>query len=209
MRRAINYAIDRAKIAQLLGQDSQPDCQILPFGLPGYRPYCPYTIDPNPSGAWKAPDLAKAEQLIAASGTRGTPITIWNLNPQGSGMLDPYLVSLLDRLGYPTRVKDISGADPTGPPRFADSRTGARPPSTASRSVFRTRPHPKSFKPTTPANRSRPTRQATQTGRSSATTASTPRSTARSQPRATTPPTPQHSGRKPTTLPPTKPQPSP
>ena len=126
MRRAINYAIDRAKIAQLLGQDSQPDCQILPFGLPGYRPYCPYTIDPNPSGAWKAPDLAKAEQLIAASGTRGTPITIWNLNPQGSGMLDPYLVSLLDRLGYPTRVKDISGADPTGPPRFADSRTGAQ-----------------------------------------------------------------------------------
>ena len=52
VRRAINYAIDRAKIARLLGQDSQPACQILPVGLPGYRPYCPYTIDPNPAGTW-------------------------------------------------------------------------------------------------------------------------------------------------------------
>ena len=48
-------------------------------GLPGYRRYCPYTLDPNPAGAWHAPDLAKAERLIAASHTRGTPITIWDL----------------------------------------------------------------------------------------------------------------------------------
>jgi YVTN family beta-propeller protein len=126
VRRAINYAIDRAKIAQLLGQDSQPACQILPAGFPGHRPYCPYTVDPNRDGAWQAPDLARAERLIAASGTRGTPITIWNLDDQGLGTLDRYLVSLLDRLGYPTRVKAFSNSDPTGPPRFADSRTGAQ-----------------------------------------------------------------------------------
>jgi peptide/nickel transport system substrate-binding protein len=126
VRRAINYAIDRAKVAQLLGQDSQPACQILSVGLPGYRPYCPYTIGPNPRGAWQAPDLARAERLIAASGTRGTPITIWNLYPEGLGALDRYLVSLLDRLGYPTRVKDFSGADPNAPVRFADSRTSAQ-----------------------------------------------------------------------------------
>ena len=126
IRRAINYAIDRATIAQLLGQDSQPACQILPVGLPGHRPYCPYTVDPNPAGAWQAPDLAQAERLIAASGTRGTPITIWNLHDETLGALDRYLVSLLDKLGYPTRVKDFFGADPNAPVRFADSRTSAQ-----------------------------------------------------------------------------------
>jgi YVTN family beta-propeller protein len=129
VRRAINYAIDRAKIARLLGPDSQPACQILPVGLPGHRPYCPYTIDPNSGGSWHAPDLARAERLIAASPTRGTPITIWNLSfstPHDAAPLDRYLTSLLDRLGYPTHVKDFSDADPTGPPRFADSRTGAQ-----------------------------------------------------------------------------------
>ncbi len=126
VRRAINYAVDRAKIAQLLGQESQPACQILPVGLPGYRRYCPYTVGPNPEGAWHAPDLAQAKRLIAASGTRGTPITIWNLHDETLGALDRYLVSLLDRLGYPTRVKDFSGADPNPPVRFADSRTTAQ-----------------------------------------------------------------------------------
>jgi peptide/nickel transport system substrate-binding protein len=126
VRRAINYAIDRAKIAQLLGQDSRPACQILPVGLPGYRPYCPYTIDPNPAGRWQAPDLAQAKRLIAASGTRGTPITIWNLHDETLSALDRYLVSLFHRLGYLTRVKDFSGADPNAPVRFADSRTSAQ-----------------------------------------------------------------------------------
>jgi peptide/nickel transport system substrate-binding protein len=126
VRRAINYAIDRAKIAALVGQDTQPACQILPVGLPGYQRYCPYTSDPNPAAAWHAPDLAEAERLIAASGTRGTPITIWNLYDETLRVLDPYLVSLFDRLGYSTRVKDFSGSDPTGPPGFADSRTAAQ-----------------------------------------------------------------------------------
>ena len=126
VRRAINYAIDRAKIGGLLGQDSQPACQILPVGLPGHRPYCPYTTDPNRAGAWHAPNLTKAKRLIAASGTLGTPITIWNLHDETLGALDRYLVSFFQRLGYPTRVKDFSGADPNAPVRFADSRTSAQ-----------------------------------------------------------------------------------
>ena len=79
VRRALNYAIDRAKIARLLGPYNQPSCQTLPPYLPGYRPYCPYTLDPNPTGAWHAPDVAQAEHLDRDIRTRGTPITIWNL----------------------------------------------------------------------------------------------------------------------------------
>jgi peptide/nickel transport system substrate-binding protein len=123
VRQAISYAVDRAQVAALLGNDSQPACQILPAGLPGYRPYCPYTIDPNSAGAWKGPDLARAESLIQASGTRGMPITIWNLDEQDLAPVDQYLVSLLDRLGYPTRIKDFSNSDATAEQHAEDSRT--------------------------------------------------------------------------------------
>jgi peptide/nickel transport system substrate-binding protein len=123
VRQAVNYAVDRAQVSALLGNDTQPDCQILPVGLPGYRPYCPYTIDANMAGVWNGPDLALAERLIEGSGTRGTPITIWNLDDEDLAPADQYLVSLLDRLGYPTHIKDFSASDPTGPPGAADSRT--------------------------------------------------------------------------------------
>ena len=126
VRQAINYAVDRTQEAALLGDESQPACQILPAGLPGYRPYCPYTINPSPVGTWTGPDLARAERLIQESGTRGTPITIWNLgapNPPHVAPSDQYLVSLLDRLGYPTHIKEFSGADAPAALHAADSRT--------------------------------------------------------------------------------------
>ena len=49
VRQALNYAIDRAKIAQLYGGSSfaTPTCQPIAPGLPGYRRYCPYTLHPR------------------------------------------------------------------------------------------------------------------------------------------------------------------
>ncbi|HYB28103.1 MAG TPA: BTAD domain-containing putative transcriptional regulator [Solirubrobacteraceae bacterium] len=124
VRQAINYAVGRGEIARLLGQGTQPTCQLLPPGLPGYRRYCPYTLDPNAAGVWNAPDLAKAERLIAASSTRGTPITIWDLGPSQTDYTTAYayLTSLFDRLGYPTRVVNLGNSITAGG-RFADSRT--------------------------------------------------------------------------------------
>jgi YVTN family beta-propeller protein len=127
VRRALNYAVDRAKLAQLLGQDSRPTCQMLPPYIPGYQRYCPYTLHPNPAGVWSAPDLAKAERLIAASQTRGTPITIWS---QPGYLTDftttaRYLASLLDHLGYPTHIKTFSSAQNAWG-LFADPRTKAQ-----------------------------------------------------------------------------------
>jgi peptide/nickel transport system substrate-binding protein len=168
VRRALNYAVDRAKVARLLGQYNQPSCQALPPYLPAYRPYCPYTVDPNPAGVWHAPNLAEAERLIAASHTKGTPITIWDLGASSNGYstVEPYLVSLLDQLGYPTTVKDVS-ADPNAPLRFARARASRQ------RSPGPTRgtcPPPKSPKSTSPASPSSSTRPATRTPRNSATT---------------------------------------
>ena len=73
VRRALNYAVDRQKVADLHGGPAvaEPTCQIVAPTVPGYRRFCPYTIEPDSSGDWKAPDLAKARALIAASGTKG------------------------------------------------------------------------------------------------------------------------------------------
>ena len=106
-RQAINYAIDRRQIIQLLhlGSPGQvtPTCQILPAGFPSYQRYCPYTADAK-DGAWHGPDLAKAVRLAQESGTTHVPVTVWNEqgNPVGA-----YLVHLLRQLGYQATLRDV------------------------------------------------------------------------------------------------------
>jgi len=129
-RQAINYAIDRNKMIGLIGGSlaGRPTCQILPPTMTGYRPYCPYTTNPGPSGAWTAPDMAKAERLVHASGTAGTKVTVlaggWDPgNPvRAAGR---YFVSILDQLGYRASLRVI--LDPQAYIRRAfDSRAQAQ-----------------------------------------------------------------------------------
>jgi len=125
-RQSLNYAIDRATLIQLIGGPlmAQPTCQILPAAMPGYQPYCPYTINPSSKGGWTAPDLAKAERLVTASGTRGAKVTVvtgafgTHIPTQATGH---YLVSVLDRLGYRASLQVIT--DPNAyVQRLYDSR---------------------------------------------------------------------------------------
>jgi ABC-type transport system substrate-binding protein/DNA-binding SARP family transcriptional activator len=125
-RRALNYAIDRRRILALAGGplNAQPTCQILPPTLPGYQPYCPYSVAPSASGTWTAPDLAKAEQLIRASGTRGSKVTV--LVPPAdltapTTEIGRHVVGVLDRLGYRASLRVIREDFLPGP--FADSRS--------------------------------------------------------------------------------------
>jgi peptide/nickel transport system substrate-binding protein len=127
-RRALNYAIDRKRILGFAGGplNAQSTCQILPPTLPGYQPYCPYTFDPSASGTWTAPDLAKADHLVRASGTRGTKVTVFvppadPTNP--TGKIGRYVVAVLNRLGYRGALRVIRNNYP-GP--FADSRSGGQ-----------------------------------------------------------------------------------
>jgi peptide/nickel transport system substrate-binding protein len=80
---------------------------VLPPNFPGYRPYCPYTVDPS-GGDWLGPDLTRAKQLIAASHTKGMRITVWWARPLNSAYA-PYIVSLLDRLGYRANLRWFTG----------------------------------------------------------------------------------------------------
>ena len=76
-RRAVSFALDRAELLRRTGQGGQITCQVLPPNFPGYRPYCPYTADADAGGAWSAPDLAKARELVRQSGTPGARVTFW------------------------------------------------------------------------------------------------------------------------------------
>jgi DNA-binding SARP family transcriptional activator/ABC-type transport system substrate-binding protein/streptogramin lyase len=107
-RRAANYAANRlaALPASAQGLGAQPACQILPPNFPGFRRYCPYTLDPTPSGAWRAPDLALARRLVAASGTKGASVVIWV--PPNQTSLGPVAAGLMRSLGYRTRVENVS-----------------------------------------------------------------------------------------------------
>ena len=76
VRRALNYAVDRRLVVELTGGSllAQPTCQATPPGFPGHQQYCPFTLNPNPAGSWDAPDLARAQRLVEASGTRGSAV---------------------------------------------------------------------------------------------------------------------------------------
>jgi DNA-binding SARP family transcriptional activator/ABC-type transport system substrate-binding protein len=99
-RRALNYAVDRGRLVQRLPEVSsvQPTCQLLPPGIPGFRPYCPYTSNPTPAGLWSGPNLARAKKLVAASGTRGMPVQVWT--KANHAVPGAYFTALLRRLGY-------------------------------------------------------------------------------------------------------------
>ena len=75
VRRALNLAIDRARVAQMYGGSTvaTPICQPLAPGMPGYRRYCPYTLSPTrtepgqqpmlraPDSSWPNPERAAPE----------------------------------------------------------------------------------------------------------------------------------------------------
>jgi YVTN family beta-propeller protein len=108
VRQAVSLAADRNQAVTTQGGPgaAQPTCQIIPPGLPGYRPYCPFTVDPSASGAWAGPDLAQARELVAASHTEGTRVVVWA--HQWDGALGPYVVAVLNKLGYRASLRVAS-----------------------------------------------------------------------------------------------------
>ena len=120
VRKAVQYAIDRKTVLDLYGgpERGRITCQFLPPNFPGYVPYCPYTVDANPSGQWSAPDLSRAKALVAASGTAGQRVEVWEA-PYASEW-GTYVVGLLRRLGYRAVLRNepnryFSIAYPPGP----------------------------------------------------------------------------------------------
>jgi peptide/nickel transport system substrate-binding protein len=77
-----------------------PTCQVLPPGMFGYAPYCPYTTGLKADGIWRGPDLEQARALVRQSGTRGDRVVLWAWGGSTGRVLVSPLVRLLDQLGY-------------------------------------------------------------------------------------------------------------
>lgn len=95
-RRAVALAIDRAALVAATGRPraARATCQILPPNFPGYRSYCPFA----------RPDLVRARQLVAASGTTGMRVTVWGWKALWAPEAR-YAASLLGRLGFRVRLR--------------------------------------------------------------------------------------------------------
>ena len=100
VRRALNFATDRARIVELVGgpEVAHTTCQILPTAFPGHQPYCPYTARPTAGGGWTAPDMDKARRLVKASGTAGERVVV--RVPEFRRSVGRYFTRLLDDLGF-------------------------------------------------------------------------------------------------------------
>jgi YVTN family beta-propeller protein len=100
VRRAVSFVADRRTAVRVFGGPdvARPTCQILPPGLPGYHPYCPYTVDPGPGRAWIGPDVARARGLVTASRTTGMRVVVWA--HRFDAALGRYAISVLRVLGY-------------------------------------------------------------------------------------------------------------
>jgi len=112
LRQALNYAIDRRHVVELLGgpTSNRATCQILPPNFQGYEPYCPYTLDPE-SGVWSAPDLHRARALIEDADAIGEEVTVWVMN-EDPAVVDPvktmrYVVQVLNELGLRAHLKIV------------------------------------------------------------------------------------------------------
>ena len=100
VRRAVNMAIDRDAAVKLFGGPrlAVPSCQILPPGMPGYAPYCPF-----------AHDLAAAQALVRASGTAGMAVTLVIDTSAVQRSIGTYVLDVLRQLGFDAKLRVLSG----------------------------------------------------------------------------------------------------
>jgi len=119
-RQAVNYATDRNELVKRLGgpQMATPTCQLFPRNFPGYEYNCPFDVA-GTDGSYAGPDLVKAKELVARSGTLGVPVTVDVRAGQTFGPFTNYFAELLRKLGYRVTVRKI-GRNPIS--FYRDSR---------------------------------------------------------------------------------------
>ena len=107
-RQAVAMAVNRRVLAALYGGPAlgTPLCHLLPVGLPGSQPYCPYTS--HPGAEWTAPDLARARALVQASGTKGMRVTLIASDRDVERSMGIYIQSVLSDIGYDAHLHNIS-----------------------------------------------------------------------------------------------------
>jgi peptide/nickel transport system substrate-binding protein len=96
-RQAVEYGINRQAMVQFFGGLAQPTQNLLPPNYPQYQKINAYNYN-----------LAKAKQLVKASGTAGQTITVYGVNTDPSKSVVEYLASQLQKMGWKANVKLLS-----------------------------------------------------------------------------------------------------
>lgn len=131
-RQAVNTALDRGRIAALSGGTINPDCFFLPAGIIGHPSgSCPYG---------DAPDLARARQLVAESGTAGTPVTVWTQAEGPRRSYADYYTEMLNEIGFDATEEPVANDE-----YFSLVTEGSVDPQTGFADWFQDFPNPADF----------------------------------------------------------------
>jgi peptide/nickel transport system substrate-binding protein len=99
VRQAVNFAINREALIRIYGGLGQPTENVLPPTYPQYQKLSMYPYN-----------LAKAKQLIQASGDAGAEVTVWNHDRGTDPKASAYLVDVLNSIGLKAHEKIINSA---------------------------------------------------------------------------------------------------
>jgi peptide/nickel transport system substrate-binding protein len=100
VRRAVNYAIDRAALVKTVwGGLGRPTQNVLPSTYPSYRRLNLYPHD-----------IAKAQALIKQAGVDGMKITVWGRQVSDSVTATELYASYLEQIGFKTELKILPRA---------------------------------------------------------------------------------------------------
>jgi peptide/nickel transport system substrate-binding protein len=101
-RQAVNYALDSNALVRIFGGRLKPGCTFLPPDLIGYKDYeCKYG---DPAGK---PDIAKAKELVKASGYEGDKVTVWTNNKDPRPAIADYYRDVLNQIGFDADTKTL------------------------------------------------------------------------------------------------------
>ncbi len=102
VRQAVNAAIDRARMVQLVNGRGKTTAQILPPGMPGY----------DPSITVPAADPAKGSALLKQAGFQaGEPITLVTMSDEPGPKLAQAAQQQLAAIGLKVNIKALPGAE--------------------------------------------------------------------------------------------------
>ena len=99
VRQAVEYAVNREALVRIYGGLAQPTENVLPPTYPQYQKLNLYPYN-----------LAKAKQLIAASGDKGASVTVWNHDRGTDPKATAYLTDVLNSIGLNAKEKVINSA---------------------------------------------------------------------------------------------------
>jgi peptide/nickel transport system substrate-binding protein len=99
VRRAVNYAIDRGRMARLYGGLARPTQNVLPPTYPAYRKLDLY-----------AHNVGRARRLIRQAGAGRAQVTVWTSDRRTSQPQAAYLAQVLRSIGLRAQLKVVPQA---------------------------------------------------------------------------------------------------